>query len=244
MLFYLLLFFTFAIFGFKIYDKKWRSNYILRYYFGLKGSGKTSLMAKDMFFFKSKGWIVYTDIEGCTIPGVRQINLKDLAKYNPVQHSAIFLDEVGLSMNNREFKSFDAGLREFYALHRHLKCVVTVASQSFDADAFVRRRCDGFWFIQKIAGCLSLARPVVQKAKPNDMSSPASDSPVLTYYKWGSLSSWRLTFLPRYARLFDSFCAPDREELPYEMIPGDEWSDKKAAKAWLRHLNRQARKSG
>ena len=240
MLLYLFLLIFCALLGFRLYSRKWSSNYQLYFLFGLKGAGKTSLMAKKMLRYMAAGYTIYTDIEGVQIPGVRLINVRDLSTYKPVPKCAIFLDEIGLSQNNRDFKNFDAGLREFYAKSRHFQAVIWANSQSFDADKWIRNRTDRFFFCQKIAGCISLARPIVQVAKPNDMTSPNCDSPVLQYYKWGKFSQWQLTWLPKYARLFDSFSVPDREEIAYTATPGDPLQGRKAAKRFLRHLNRQA----
>lgn len=228
---------------FKLYDKRFTNVYPLNLLFGQKGAGKSTLMAKLMLKYQSKGWTIYTDLEGVIIPGVRLIDIRDLSKFSPDPKSAIFLDEIGLSQNNRDFKYFDKGLREFYAKQRHFQCVVWCNSQSFDCDKFIRNRTENLYFVQKLAGCISLARPIVEKQKPNDMSSPTNDNPVLQYYKWGKLIDWKVTFLPRYIHLFDSFSVPDRADLPYTSIAGEPIQGRRAARLFLRNLNRDARKN-
>ena len=47
----------------------------------------------------------------------------DLAEFAPEENSAIFLDEAGILFDNRNFKNFNAGLRDFFKLQRKYKCV-------------------------------------------------------------------------------------------------------------------------
>lgn len=239
---YIIIFFFIVIFAIKLYGKKFNSEYTLNLLFGQKGSGKTTLCAKLILHYQAKGYTCYTDIEGINIPGVRIFNIRDLAKYKPVENSAIFLDEIGLTQNNRDFKSFDAGLREFYAKQRHFRCVVWANSQSVDCDKFIRLRCNNLFYCQKIFGFLSLARPIVQVMQPNDMSSPNTDSPLIQYYKWGKIPGWKFTLIPRYCHLFNSFAVPDLPEVPYEGIPGKPISSKKEARILLKTLNKKGKK--
>lgn len=238
---YVLLIFACGIIYITRYNIKFNNPYKLICLFGKKGSGKTTTEAKYMLRYASKGYRIYTDIDGVKLPGVTIFKLSDLKDHLPAPKSCILLDEVGLSMSNRDFKSFDKGLREFFKLQRHAKCVVIINSQGFDMDKSVRLLVDEFYFIQRV-GPFSLARPITQVQKPNDMSSPTNDSPVLETYKWGLLTSWKLTWIPRYANMFDSFSLPDRPMLGGPIVPGQVIQDKKSAKKWLRALNRTARK--
>lgn len=121
-----------CIFGFCLYSTKYNNPFKLYFLFGKKGSGKSTLMVKWMLKDLKKGWNVYTDMSDCYIPGVRFFNTNDLAKFAPLENSSIYLDEVGLSMDNRNFKSFPEGLRDFFALQRKYKTKVVVNSQSYD----------------------------------------------------------------------------------------------------------------
>lgn len=197
-----------------------RTRFSLNYLLGRKGAGKTSLMIKLMLFYKKRGWTIYTDLQGVNIPGVRIFDLKSLKDCSPPPRSAVFLDEVGLSMDNRQYASFSTGLRDWYALQRHYKCVVYINSQAFDVDKKVRDRVDNFLFLQKV-GPLSLVRPIIQQVRPNDMSNPQCDNPVSQVYRWGSIFGWRIIYLPRYQKYFDSFIAPHREDVPFKEIQNE-----------------------
>ena len=120
------------IISFSIYSSKFNNPFKLIFIFGKKGSGKSTLMVKYMVKYLKRGWSVYTDMVGVNINGVRYFKTNDLSTFKPVEKSAIFLDEVGLSMDNRNFKSFPEGLRDFFALQRKYKCRVYVNSQSYD----------------------------------------------------------------------------------------------------------------
>ena len=102
------------IIGLVIYSSKFNNPYKLIFIFGKKGSGKSTLMVKYMVKYLKKGWTVYTDMVGVNISGVRFFDTNKLAEFKPVEHSVVFLDEVGLSMDNRNFKSFPAGMRDFF----------------------------------------------------------------------------------------------------------------------------------
>lgn len=205
-----------AIIVFKFLSS-FRTNFTLNYLLGRKGAGKTSYMVKLMLLYKKRGWTIYTDLKGVNIPGVRIFDLKSLKDCSPPPRSAVFLDEVGLSMDNRQYASFSTGLRDWYALQRHYKCVVFINSQAFDVDKKVRDRVDNFLFLQKI-GPLSFIRPIIQQVRPNDMSNPQCDNPVSQVYRWGSIFAWKIIYLPKYQKYFDSFIAPPRSDVPFVEI--------------------------
>lgn len=216
---YIIIFIFVLFIGLNIYSQKWRNSFTLTFLLGRKGAGKSSYMVKEMLYYQKRRWTIYTDLEGINIPGVRLFKLTDLEFCSPPPKSCVFLDEVGLSMDNRDYKNFTNGLRDWYALQRHYKCRVYVNSQAFDVDKKVRDRVDQFLFLQKIAGCITLIRPIIQTVKPNDMTQPNCDSPVSSKFKWGSIFSWRLMWLPKYAKRFDSFIAPARPDVRYSEVP-------------------------
>lgn len=229
---YVLILILWLYFGLSFYSKKFNSPYTLTMIFGKKGSGKTTIMTKMMVKDLKKGWNVYTDIEGINVPGVRFFNLHDLEVCSPPPHSAVYLDEVGLSMDNREYKSFANGLRDYLALQRHYKNKVVLASQAFDVDKKVRDRTDRFLYQTKIAGCIGISRPIIIKMQPNDQPQQGNDNPVAVHYKWGSFSDWRVTWIPRYAKYFNSFEAPYRPDVRFKEIPRE--IKQLRRKPWLR----------
>lgn len=206
----------FCVFLFvSLYGKKFNNPYKLIYLFGKKGAGKSTLMVKWMVRDLRHGWNVYTDMPDVSIPGVRSFNTLDLSKYAPPPRSALYLDEIGLSMDNRNFKNFPSGLRDFFALQRKYKCKVIVNSQALDADKKIRDRIDSMYLCNNLFNFISVARPIKRSIVLTEATS-LGESRIADQLKFASLFQFRFTFLPRYFRYFESFNAPAREELPFE----------------------------
>ena len=211
MIFILLIFSVFI--GFFVLSSKYRNPYTLRYIFGKKGAGKSTLMVKWMIKDIKRGWHVYTDMPDVNIKGIHFFKTDDLAKFVPPPGSAIYLDEVGLSMDNRNFKTFPAGMRDFFALQRKYKCKVIVNSQSYDVDKKVRDRVDSMYLQSNIGNLIGVTRPIVKKITLTEASSQG-ESRIADQLKFSSIFSFRFTWLPRYHKYFNSFNAPARAAMP------------------------------
>lgn len=199
------------------FSRKYANPFKLIFLFGKKGSGKSTYMVRQMLRYQRKGWHVYTDMEGVLIPGVRFFDSKDLTSFRPEPYSALFLDEVGISMDARDFKKFPPGLRDFFKYVRKMKCVVYMNSQSFDVDKKVRDTTDGMALLVAIAGCITLYRPIVRQVALVEASA-AGESRIADNLRFRSVFSWRLIWMPAYFRYFDTASMPDRPELPYREI--------------------------
>ena len=93
----IMVFFIFVfllILFFILLSAKYKNPYTLRYIFGKKGAGKSTLMIKWMIKDIKHNWHVYTDMPDVNIKGVHFFNTNDLAKFAPPPGSAIYLDEV------------------------------------------------------------------------------------------------------------------------------------------------------
>lgn len=112
-----------TVVGLSYLAKKYNNPYKLTFIFGKKGAGKSCYMVHEMLRYMKRGYHVYTDMEDCRIPGVRIISVEMLSTFRPEPNSALFLDEVGISMDNRNFKNFPPGLRDFFKYLRKMKCV-------------------------------------------------------------------------------------------------------------------------
>lgn len=217
------------------YSKKRANPYQLFLIFGKKGSGKSTLMIKWMIKDLKRGWNVYTDIPGIKIPSVRFINTNDLATFSPPPGSAVYLDEVGLSFDNRNFKNFPTGLRDLFALQRHYKLKIVCASQSFDVDKKIRDRTDRLYLQTNILNLIGITRPIHRSVTLTEASSEG-ESRIADQLKFGWIGSFRFTWLPAWSEYFNSFDAPDRDEIPFTSF--DDMPPKKA----LRRLNRAFKK--
>lgn len=200
--------------------KKYFSPYTLTFIFGKKGAGKSCLMVHEMIKYLRRGWNVYTDIHDVNIPGVRIIDVQGLKNFIPDENSLICLDEVGISFDNRQFKSFDAGFRDFFKLQRKYRLKVIMNSQSYDIDSKIRAVVDNMILQTNLLGCISISRPIVRKVT---LTAPEADreSRIADQLKFGSIFTWRIYWMPHYFKFFDSFSAPHRDPIAYKLNPGD-----------------------
>lgn len=211
-LFILVLFFCVFVY----LARKYANPYKLTFIFGKKGAGKSCYMVKKMLQYQKRGWTIYTDMADIRIPGVRIISQFDLASFAPVPHSALFLDEVGITMDNRQYKSFPPGMRDFFKYIRKMKLAVFMNSQSFDVDKKVRDTVDRMVLQISIGGFLSLSRPIHRSVTLTEPSAEA-ESRIADRLRFGSIFSWRLFYMPKYFKYFDSLAMPARQEIKYSL---------------------------
>ena len=217
LVFFLLLFGLFV--GFSVYSRRFANPYRLIFIFGKKGAGKSTLMVHEMLKDIKHGWNVYTDMQDCIVPGVRIISSSaDLAKFVPQQNSSLYMDEVGIAFDNRSYKSFDSGLRDFFKLQRKYKVKVVMNSQSFDVDKKIRDVTDSMILQTAIGNVFTLSRPIRRSVALVEATAQA-DSRIADNLKFEPLHRWRLYFMPKYFKYFESFNAPERPSIPFREIP-------------------------
>lgn len=205
--------------GFLFFTKKFANPYKMIFIFGKKGSGKSTFMVKEMIRHAKRGWTIYTDMEDCIVPGVRIIKALDLATFIAPPYSCIFLEEVGITFDNRKYKSFDDGIRDFSKFLRKYKLKCYMNSQSYDVDKKIRDCVDGMFLLSSIRDCISISRPILKSVKLTAPSAE-SESRVAEGLKFASIWHWRFMWMPSYHKFFDSFAAPHRDLIPYRQIPG------------------------
>lgn len=189
---------------------KYRNPYRCTFIFGKKGAGKSCFMVRKMLYYKRRGWNVYTDMADVRIPGVQIISLKQLEIFRPEPNSALFLDEVGISMDNRSFKSFPPGLRDFFKYARKMKLVVYMNSQAYDVDKKVRDTTDSMMLMQSIGSFLSICRPITRSVT---LTAPSADSEsrIADVLRFAPIWQWKVFYMPAYFEYFDSTAMPARQ---------------------------------
>lgn len=194
--------------------RRYINPYKLYLVFGKKGSGKTTYLVKLARSYLKKKWNVYTNIDELFIPGVRHFNIQHLGDFVPEKNSLLLLDEVGMIWDARDYKQFKPAVRDFFKLQRHYQCLVYMASQTFDVDKKIRDLCDGMFLHTNIARVFSLGkritRRVVLTASTSEGESRISEDLCFCPF-W----EWSLTFIPRYAKFFDSHVIPSKPVLEY-----------------------------
>lgn len=210
------------LFAFVLYSRKFRNPYKLTFIFGKKGSGKSTLMVNWMLRDLRRGWNVYTDIQDVVIPGVRIIDSSSLlADFVPEPNSSVYLDEVGISFDNRNYKSFPPGLRDFFKLQRKYRCKVTMNSQSFDVDKKIRDTTDSMILTVNIGNVICIARPIIRTITLTKASSE-SDSRIADELRFAPFWRWKFYWMPRYFKWFKSFNAPYRDFIDFRpAVPDD-----------------------
>ena len=173
-------------------------------YIGKKGCGKTCTLAKFALKYHKKKWNVYTNVDG--IANTIYFDPIALDTLTPLPHSVLLIDEVGLVWDNRSFANFKAN--EWFKYSRQYKCKVILFSQAFDIDLKIRNLVDNMYLMTRL-GKGVIYRPVYKKLGIVTKADGTGD--LADTYAYGSIFSWKFTFLPRYYGLFKTYNPPSRE---------------------------------
>lgn len=199
--------FILALFLFLHLTKKYVNPYKLIFVFGKKGSGKSTLLTKLAYQYDKRGWTVYTTEQ---LPGLLNIdNPKKIFNIDFPEKSCIFIDEVSLIWDNRDFKKMDPKVIEWFRYQRHHHCRVYFFSQTFDIDKKLRDLADDMYLVNKYLRIFVAARHIIRKpvvVHPGP-ESPARidddmvvDGPLL--WLFGGLIT---AYIPYWSKRFDSF---------------------------------------
>lgn len=131
----------------------------------------------------------------------------NLDHYYLEPHTLIFIDEINLLWDNRDFIKFPDHAKEYFRLQRHYKHKIIAFSQSFDQDKKIRNLTDRIVLCKRIARLLVIGVayqqfPVMTSARnPNgeEAHQPADD------YKKARLLPLYSAYLPKWIKKFDSF---------------------------------------
>lgn len=201
-------------------SKKYTNPCKLNFLFGKKGAGKSTYMVLLMIQHLKQGWNVYTNMDDVNIDGVRIIDIDDLKTCTPPPHSVIFIDEGGLVWDNRNYKSFDFGYTEFFKLQRKYGCKVYINSQAFDIDKKLRQLTDKMFLMSSILGCIGVVRPIIRKVALVEASAQG-ESRIADNLKFGNLMTFKIFWMPKYFKYFDSFSAPVRPAINFKRVESD-----------------------
>ena len=182
--------------------------YKLVFVFGKKGSGKSTLIQKLSNQYYKRGWTVYSTEESLN-PHILPVDPRQLYNINFPEHSAIFIDEVSLIWDNRDFKTMDKKIIEWFRYQRHHKCRVFLFSQSFDIDKKLRDLTDEMYLVEKYFRVFVRAKRILRKPIVVHPSADAParidedlivDGPLMMFFG-GRIYA----FIPYWAKKYDSF---------------------------------------
>lgn len=212
-----------------VLTKKYINPYKLYMVVGKKGSGKTTMLVRLAYEHIRKGWTVYTTEP---LPGCYHIDYKDIGVYNIPTGSVLLVDEVGMVWDNRKYKDFPDYLRDWFKYQRHEGVKVYLFSQTFDVDKKIRDLTDAMYLVSNKFRVFAYAKRII---KVPDLVKPSAEGPARLddVLKFDSFllfwcGSRMFTFIPRYAKLFDSherLGLPDHEfsyeqpiNVPYSLL--------------------------
>lgn len=180
-------------------------------YFGKKGSGKTTVMAKLAVKYMKKGIPVYANFY---IPGAYQFNPEQLGLVDLPPNIVIMIDEVGILWNSRNFKNFSGTLREYFKLQRHYGHTIIMCSQSWDVDKTLRLLCDYLFLVECHFNIFSVAKRITRRfAIVNSQSKHGTadgeskivdDLMIQPWFMW-PFGSRVVTYIPHWIKYFNSF---------------------------------------
>lgn len=181
-------------------------------FFGVPGVGKTTLLVKFAInglksVRKGRYDDVYTNFycKGC-----KKIDFKNLDKYK-IYNSLIILDEITLDADNRKFKSFPDGVRDFFILHRHLGNDIIYATQSYEmVDLKIRQVTQELWYMSRtvvpIFSEFTTAKRIYREININEHTSELTlGYRFCNFLEMLFTSNYKSVFRRKYYKYFDSF---------------------------------------
>lgn len=203
---------------------KYRNPYKLCLVFGKKGSGKTTLLVKKAINYMRKGKTVYSTVY---IPGAHLFDVNEIGKYTFPPESVVFIDEVGMIWDNRNFKNFREDVRDWFKLQRHYHVTVWLFSQTNDIDKKLRDLMDEMYLCNCHMGFISIARKIrrlITIVHPSAEGEARIADDIEFVPVWFSLfgaKSAIFTYIPNWVKFYDSFETPNlpfvhsvRQEIP------------------------------
>lgn len=120
-------------------------------YFGLPGSGKTTMLAMMAVKYTKMGVKVYGNIP-LNVTGYTRIDNDCIGKYD-LSNSIILIDEGTLFADSRDYKNRNDDMinkLKFFLLHRHYKCDIYIYTQQWDGlDKRIRVITDRVYYVYK-----------------------------------------------------------------------------------------------
>lgn len=214
---YIMLYILIIVILYNFLTRKYVNPYKLIMIFGKKGSGKTTNLTKLAMQHQKKGWTVY-----CTehIPFTYYIPSHLIGQVEMKENSLLLIDEVGMIYDNRDFKSFQTYVRDWFKLQRHRKIKVIMFSQSFDIDIKLRNLTDELYLVKNVFRVFSYAKKINRKIiitkATSESASTIADELSFESILWFWCGSRMITYIPKYIKYFNSYSAGKLREYNFK----------------------------
>lgn len=218
MIYLMISFYAAFLFIFICLVYKFRNPYKLIMIFGKKGSGKSTLITKLAYKYYKAGRPVFATIE---TPFSQFFDVQQLGQYVFPEESVVFIDEVGMIWDNRQYKNFRNDVRDYFKLQRHYKNTVYLFSQSFDVDIKLRNLTDYMYLSKCYFGFISVSRKIRRNIVLVEATAEG-ESRIADNLEFTNILTWILdgaifTFIPRWVKYFDSHVRADLPEFEYNV---------------------------
>jgi len=232
----------------KIYNPKHPLQ--LNVYFGVPGSGKTTLAAyfakkcqKESLVIKIckrfPCWLTNKIINGkhwkrvikvfsnVPIQGTLKLDARKDIGHVMIEDGKMIIDEAGVEFNSRSYKTFSQEAIKFFKYHRHYGVSVDVFSQSHeDMDITLRRLAQKFYIVKKsLIPYFIVLKPINRKVGIDDMTHQITD---MYYFPFLGIGTKHI-FMPTLWKMFDTY---EHEELPAKVW--ETWNNATPKEPWLK----------
>lgn len=200
-------------------------------YFGLPGSGKTTILAMLALkaLRKSKYQHVYSNVF-LNIPGIVYIDNACIGMYE-LRDCLLLIDEATLFADSRDFKNFSKGRLEYFLEHRHRNADIILFTQQWDGvDRKIRTITDRVYYVYKglftgkwITSCYRIPYGIIIPDKKKTSGEKLGEI-VQGYSKPPFIVRLfaKRIYRPKYYKYYDSWELVELDPLPakYQKVPG------------------------
>lgn len=156
-------------------------------------------------------------------------DLDKLGEWTFPDNSLVFVDEAGITYNNRKYKSLSQTTIGWLKKHRHYKTDLVFYSQSLDMDITIQRLADELWLMYKL-GPFSILRRIYKRIGVDENTHQLIDKYEMASWLWCLVwplqyctKNWKFkcTFRPFYYKYFDSWSKDpiSVKDFPYPALP-------------------------
>lgn len=194
---------TFVIMIWHVLTRRYLSPYTFCVVFGKKGVGKSLSMQKDLIKHNRRGWKCFAD-SNTDLPFVKKIDCSRIFAYKFPFNSFICIDEVNLLWDNRDFKSFDRRVQDFFRQQRKKRVKIIAYSQTFDCDKKLRDLADRLAIQKKLLRVFTVRRYYVKTPRVISAEDARDTSRIVDDYvkvPW-IFKGIDITYIPRYCRYY------------------------------------------